>query len=162
MDGRLQRARGRAEVAVSLREGAVRLDRLYQEGCGKAILPGPRARAGAVPEVVFVNTSGGVTGGDRIAWGLEAGAGAALVATSQAAERVYRSAGGAARIETRSLPPLGVLDGAEPLRHKANIPMRQHHVMRHVRVVNQQPDLECCELSHRPRHADHPGAGRHL
>ena len=35
----LQRARGRAEVAVSLREGRVRLDRLYQEGCGKAILP---------------------------------------------------------------------------------------------------------------------------
>ena len=54
-----------------------------------------------MPEVVFVNTSGGVTGGDRIAWGLEAGPGAALVATSQAAERVYRSAGGAARIETR-------------------------------------------------------------
>lgn len=94
---RLQRAEGRAEVAVSRREGAVRLDRLYQEGCGKAILP----QAGAVPEVVFVNTSGGLTGGDRIAWGLDAGPGAALVATSQAAERVYRTAGGAAGGEAR-------------------------------------------------------------
>ena len=46
---RLQRARGRAEVAVSLRDGRVRLDRLFQEGCAKAILPrthgaGPRGR----------------------------------------------------------------------------------------------------------------------
>ena len=91
---RMQRARGRVEVAVSRREGRVRLDRLFQQGCGKAILP---RTYGAVPEAVLINTSGGVTGGDRIEWRLEAGAGAALVATSQAAERVYRSAGGAAR-----------------------------------------------------------------
>ena len=95
--GGLQRARGRAEVAVSRREGAVRLDRLFQEGCGKAILP----KVPGPPEVVLINTSGGVTGGDRLAWTLEAGPGAALVATSQAAERVYRSAGGAACIATR-------------------------------------------------------------
>ncbi len=94
----LQRARGRAEVVVSRREGSVRLDRLFQEGCGKAILP---RVAGPVPEVVLINTSGGVTGGDRIDWRLEAGPGAAMVATSQAAERVYRSVGGAARIGTR-------------------------------------------------------------
>ena len=36
---RLQRARGRAEVAVSHRGGRIRLDRLVQEGCGKALLP---------------------------------------------------------------------------------------------------------------------------
>ena len=94
----LQRARGRVEVAVSRREGRIRLDRLFQEGCGKAILPRVDA---PVPEVVLINTSGGVTGGDRIGWRLEAGPGAALVATSQAAERVYRSSGGAARVETR-------------------------------------------------------------
>jgi urease accessory protein len=94
----LQRARGRAEVAVSRRDGRIRLDRLYQEGCCKAILP--RAE-GPAPEAVLINTSGGVTGGDRIGWRLEAGPGAALVATTQAAERVYRSAGGAAQVETR-------------------------------------------------------------
>jgi urease accessory protein len=93
----LQRARGRAEVAVSWRDRGVRLDRLFQEGCAKARLPRP---VGAAPEVVLINTAGGVTGGDRIEWRLEAGAGAALVATTQAAERVYRSAGGAARIVT--------------------------------------------------------------
>ena len=94
----LQRARGRAEVAVSRRDGGVRLDRLFQQGCAKALLPRP---GGPAPEVVLINTAGGVTGGDRIDWRLAAGAGAALVATTQAAERVYRSAGGAARIATR-------------------------------------------------------------
>jgi urease accessory protein len=94
----LQRARGRAEVAVSLRDGRVRLDRLFQEGCAKARLPRP---GGEAPEVVLINTAGGVTGGDRIEWRLAAGPGASLVATTQAAERVYRSAGGVARVETR-------------------------------------------------------------
>ncbi len=93
-----QRARGRAEVAVSLRDGAIRLDRLFQQGCAKAILP--RREAGP-PEAVLINTSGGLTGGDRLAYALAAGPGAALTVTTQAAERVYRAASGCARIETR-------------------------------------------------------------
>jgi urease accessory protein len=95
---RLQRARGRAEVVVSLKRGGIRLDRLYQEGCAKALLPRTH---GPVPEAVLVNTAGGVTGGDRIDWRLAVGPGAALTATTQAAERIYRSAGGSARIETQ-------------------------------------------------------------
>ena len=94
----LERARGRAEVAVSFREGAVRLDRLYQSGCAKAFLPRTH---GAPSEAVLVNTSGGVTGGDRIDWRLKAGPGAHLTVTTQAAERVYRASDGFARIETR-------------------------------------------------------------
>jgi urease accessory protein len=97
----LQRARGRAEVAVSRRDGAIRLDRLYQQGCAKAFLPGGPGSAtapDAVPEVVLVNTSGGLAGGDRLDYGLSVGPGAALVATTQAAERVYRSREGAARL----------------------------------------------------------------
>jgi urease accessory protein len=93
----LQRARGSGSVAVSRREGRVRLDRLFQQGCARARFP--RA-PGEAPEAVLINTAGGVTGGDRIDWQLEAGPGSALVATTQAAERVYRSAGGAARIAT--------------------------------------------------------------
>lgn len=104
----LQRARGRAEVAVSFREGGIRLDRLFQQGSAKAILPRTH---GPVPEAVLINTAGGLTGGDRIAWSLAVGPGAALVATTQAAERVYRSAGGTARIETRlTLGPGAALD----------------------------------------------------
>ncbi len=93
-----QRARGRADVAVSLRDGAIRLDRLFQQGCAKALLP--RREAGP-PEVVLINTAGGLTGGDRIAYALGAGPGAGLVVTTQAAERVYRAAEGCARVETR-------------------------------------------------------------
>lgn len=93
----LQRARGRAEVAVSWRCGRTRLDRLYQQGCAKAILPRMR---GGDPEVVLINTAGGLTGGDRIAYALEVGARARLTATTQAAERVYRSTGETARVET--------------------------------------------------------------
>ena len=94
----LQRARGRAEVAVAQRGGRTRLARLFQEGSAKAILPRVH---GPAPEAVLINTAGGVTGGDRLAWRLEAGAGAALVGTTQAAERVYRSLAGAAQIETQ-------------------------------------------------------------
>ena len=94
----LQRARGRAEVAVSHDGKDTRLDRLFQQGCAKAILPRTH---GPVPEAVLLNTSGGVTGGDRLDWRLAAGPAAELVATTQAAERVYRSSGGAAHVETR-------------------------------------------------------------
>ena len=87
---RLERAQGRAEVAVRVARGATRLDRLYQQGSAKILLP--RTHGGA-PEAVFVNTSGGITGGDRLGYALEAGAGAELTATTQAAERIYRSTG---------------------------------------------------------------------
>jgi urease accessory protein len=94
----LQRARGRAEVAVIARDGRSRLARLHQSGSGKAMLP---RVDGPVPEAVLLNTAGGMTGGDRFAWSLAAGEGAALTATTQAAERIYRAAGGEARVETR-------------------------------------------------------------
>lgn len=95
---RLQRAEGRAEVAVRHDGDAIRLERLFQQGCAKAVLPRTH---GPVPEAVLINTAGGVTGGDLLHWRLAAGAGAALVATTQAAERVYRSSGGTATIRTR-------------------------------------------------------------
>jgi len=92
----MQRSRGRADVALSVRDGTTRLDRLYQSGSAKAMLPQTH---GAVPEVVFLNTSGGLTGGDGLAYGLSVGPGAQAVATTQTAERAYASAGGVARVE---------------------------------------------------------------
>ena len=94
----MQRARGCAEVSVSLRDGAVRLDRLFQQGCAKALLPNAH---GAAPEVVLLNTAGGLTGGDRLDVSLAVGPGATLTATTQAAERIYRAASGIARVATR-------------------------------------------------------------
>lgn len=83
-----QRVRAHAAVSFSLREGRTRLDRLAQQGSAKAILPRVHRDD---PEVVFLNTAGGLTGGDRIAFDLTLGAGTRAVATSQTAERAYAS-----------------------------------------------------------------------
>ncbi len=93
----LPRARGAAAVAVRLRGGRSRLARLRHEGSAKCLMP----RVPGAPEAVLINTAGGLTGGDRIAWEAEAGAGAALAVTTQAAERVYRASAGEARVATR-------------------------------------------------------------
>lgn len=106
---RMQRAQGRAEVRLKAGpEGAALPDRLRQEGSAKALLPRtavPAASAGSAAsrrEVVFLNTAGGLTGGDRLAYGLELAAGLAVTATTQTAERAYSAAlGGGARMEVR-------------------------------------------------------------
>jgi urease accessory protein len=90
-----QRARGEACAELSVRRGAVRLDRLRQQGCAKAFLPG----VDGAPEVVFLNTAGGLTGGDRLRYCLSAGAGAQVSATTQTAERAYAAVPGAAPAE---------------------------------------------------------------
>ncbi len=90
----LQRARGRAAVAWRRADGQIRLDRLFQSGSAKILLPKTHA---PVPEAVWVNTAGGITGGDRFRLEVSLGPGAAGVVTSQAAERVYRARGGAGR-----------------------------------------------------------------
>ena len=91
---RHQRVAGRA--AVSFGAGA-RLKGLAQAGSAKAMMPRMHGRA---PEVVFLNTAGGLTGGDRLDYAVEIEDGVA-VATTQTAERAYRSNGGTASVETR-------------------------------------------------------------
>jgi urease accessory protein len=92
----MQRAKGEALVTLGHRGGAAVLRRLRQDGSAKAILP----VLGAVPEVVFLNTSGGLTAGDRLRFGLTLDGGRA-VATTQTAERAYRAEGGVARMEVQ-------------------------------------------------------------
>lgn len=81
--------RSRGVLAASWVAG--RLHRLRQEGSAKGIaLPGP--------ELVILNTSGGLTGGDRLTIDLDTGEGAHITATTQTAERIYRAADGRATI----------------------------------------------------------------
>lgn len=94
----LQRARGCGRIAVGAEDGRTRLARLYQEGCGKIRLP-KDARAEGL-EAVLINSSGGLTGGDRMTWAAEAGAGARLTLTTQACEKVYRARDGQAEVRT--------------------------------------------------------------
>lgn len=96
---RMQRAEGRARVAFRQRAGATRLETLFQEGCAKIKLPTPLA--GAAPEAILINTSGGLTGGDRLSVEVEAGAGASATITTQACERIYRSTGANADVTNR-------------------------------------------------------------
>lgn len=93
-DTLMQRSHGQAVVDLVVARGATRLSRLRQVGSAKAILP----RGAAVPEVVFLNTSGGLTGGDTLDYSLTLGPDAQAVATTQTAERAYASDGGTARV----------------------------------------------------------------
>ena len=82
----MQRVRGAAAVRLT-RAG---LADLRQQGSAKAMLPRTDAPE---PEVVFLNTAGGVTGGDRLDYALTLGPGARATAGTQTAERAYRATG---------------------------------------------------------------------
>ncbi|QDL90866.1 urease accessory protein UreD [Paroceanicella profunda] len=83
------RAQGESRIAVRLGpDGRTLLSKLYQQGSAKILLPTARDPA---LEAVLLNTSGGITGGDRISCEGRAEAGARLVLTTQAAERLYKS-----------------------------------------------------------------------
>lgn len=91
--GAHQRVRGRAEARI---EGG-RLRDLRQSGSAKVMLPRVFGRA---PEVVFLNTAGGITGGDRLDYALEVD-GCTVVGTTQTAERAYRAMDVPGVVETR-------------------------------------------------------------
>jgi urease accessory protein len=94
-----QRAKGRAAISVRQSGGLSRLSDLSQSGSARILLPrshGPR------PEAVFLNTSGGLTSGDAIRFGITVGEGASLTATTQTAERAYLAPDGPARLTIRA------------------------------------------------------------
>ena len=93
-DGELARNDGVAEVAFG---GDGRLVHLYQSTpCRVAF---PRAEPGDVPLGVFITTSGGLAGGDRLRFRAAVADGSRAVVTTQAAEKIYRSLGADTRID---------------------------------------------------------------
>lgn len=92
----LPRAQGCVRASFAHSGGATRLARLYQAGSGKAMLP-PAPGC----EMVLLNTSGGLTGGDRMEIAVAQDPGTRLTVTSQTAERAYRSTSGRARVMAR-------------------------------------------------------------
>lgn len=95
---RLQRSSGTGRIEAKWLAGRSRIARLYQEGSAKVRVPSVHSDA---LEAVLINTSGGLTGGDVISWDVTAHKGAQMVATTQACEKVYRAAEGAAEVRTR-------------------------------------------------------------
>lgn len=93
-----QRAKGTARLATKSRANATHIDVFYQEGAGKIRIP--ESFDGRM-EAVLINTSGGLTGGDRIDWDVDAGAGTDVTVTTQACERIYKSSGGDAHVAAR-------------------------------------------------------------
>ena len=73
------------------------IDRFKTSGATKVAFP---RRSDAV-EGIVLNTSGGLTGGDRFDIAAHAGPNSHLILTTQAAERAYRSVSGIARVNTR-------------------------------------------------------------
>ena len=123
MDGvtppELQRARGRLDLHLC----GSKIERLYQSGSAKLMLP---KTYGEMTEAVMLNTAGGITGGDSLDIKLRA-QDCALVATTQTAERLYRSSTAPAQIsidliadgaaELHWLPQETIIfDGAEAAR----------------------------------------------
>src|SRR5580704_9612614 len=89
---RLQRASGECRVAFDLRDGQTRLGDLYQRDPCRVLFPKPEL--GEPPQAVLLTTSGGVTDGDSLKVAIEISSGGAVVATTQAAEKIYRAAKG--------------------------------------------------------------------
>jgi urease accessory protein len=93
------RARGALRVDAKRRDGLSVIGDLFQRGCLKALFP---RGTGDTLCAVFLNTSGGMTGGDKLRIDARAASGSRLTLTSQAAERVYRAGPGLpARLRTR-------------------------------------------------------------
>jgi urease accessory protein len=84
------RARGSVSFDVGAQDGVTRRGSLHESGSLRVRFPSPE---GAGLSGVFVNTAGGVAGGDRFDVDIAAGAGARLTLTTAAAEKVYRAAG---------------------------------------------------------------------
>jgi urease accessory protein len=99
------RAVGKVALTVHARDGISRRARVHEHGSLRVRCPGA---PGAELEAVLINTAGGIAGGDRFSVGINAGAGARIVVTTAAAEKVYRSLAPAAEIDVR----LTVGDGA--------------------------------------------------
>ena len=90
------RARGAVKFDVHLVEGVTRRRHLHESGSLRVRFPSPEADG---LSAVFVNTAGGVAGGDHFEIDIAAGEGSRLTLTTAAAEKIYRAQAHPARID---------------------------------------------------------------
>jgi urease accessory protein len=89
------RAQGAVTFDVHQVDGVTRRRHLHESGSLRVRFPSPEAEG---LSAVFVNTAGGVAGGDRFDIDIATGEGSRLAVTTAAAEKIYRAAGPAARL----------------------------------------------------------------
>src|SRR5881397_3826770 len=88
------RARGSVSFDVHQVEGVTRRRDLHESGSLRVRFPSPEAEG---LSAVFVNTAGGIAGGDRFDIDIAVGGGSRLAVTTAAAEKIYRAQGPAAQ-----------------------------------------------------------------
>src|SRR3977135_2999477 len=89
------RARGSVTFDGMRVEGVPRRRQLHESGSLRVRFPSPEAEG---LSAVFVNTAGGVAGGDRFDIDIAVGEGSRLAVTTAAAEKIYRAQGPAAEV----------------------------------------------------------------
>jgi urease accessory protein len=90
------RAVGTVTFDVALVDGVTRRRQLHESGSLRVRFPSPEAES---LSAVFVNTAGGIAGGDRFDIDIAAGEGTRLTVTTAAAEKIYRAQGPAAQFK---------------------------------------------------------------
>src|SRR6202030_353553 len=134
-------ARGAVAFDVGLVEGVTRRRSLHESGSLRVRFPSPE---GEGLSGVFVNTAGGVAGGDRFDIAVAAGEGARLTLTTAAAEKVYRAPGAPAELNIS----LKAATGA----HLAWLPQEtilfdQARVLRRIDIeLAEEASLLLCEI----------------
>jgi urease accessory protein len=98
-DKGLQRADGSGRIVLGGSEKGTRIMDVFEQSPIRIMFP--KAAGGAVEEAVFINTAGGIAGGDRLGFDVTALANASIAVTSQAAEKVYRALNEPARVSTK-------------------------------------------------------------
>jgi urease accessory protein len=89
------RAEGSVVFDVHLVDGVTRRRHSHESGSLRVRFPSPETDG---LSAVFVNTAGGIAGGDRFDIAITAGDGARLAATTAAAEKIYRAEGPVAQL----------------------------------------------------------------
>lgn len=93
------RSIGGISLSIAAGAGGSRRERVREEGALRVRFPNAASRD--ILEAVTVNTAGGMTGGDRFDIDIAVGAGAKLMMTTAAAEKIYRSLGPDTEINVR-------------------------------------------------------------
>src|SRR4051812_21653320 len=135
------RAVGAVKFDVALVDGLTRRRELHESGSLRVRFPSPEAQG---LSAVFVNTAGGIAGGDRFEVDIAAGEASRVTVTTAAAEKVYRSHGPAAQVDIA----LTVAAGA----HLAWLPQEtilfdQARIARRIDIdLAQNASLLLCEI----------------
>jgi urease accessory protein len=135
------RARGAVSFDVHQVDGVTRRRHLHESGSLRVRFPSPEAEG---LSAVFVNTAGGIAGGDRFDVEIATGETARLTVTTAAAEKIYRAEGAPAE--------LNIALKAEARSHLAWLPQEtilfdQARILRRIDIdLAEDASLLLCEI----------------